>query len=140
MKSRLIWAAVLIAAMAGFYYMTIRPANNSGPSFTRKRSPLNHLRPAEIPPPPLPEPVVTMPEIPPPVLNQPLNVPAVATRRESRTPTPVEVPIQPGATIDFSIGAPVVRSGGKDDEALDRALKEMAEAAKDVTFPPTKKK
>ena len=50
-----------------------------------------------------------------------------------------EVPIQDTATIDFSIGAPVVRSGGKDQEALDKALKEMAEATKDVSFPPTKK-
>ena len=47
-----------------------------------------------------------------------------------------EVPIQDGATIDFSIGAPVVRSGGPDTEALDRALKEMADATKNVTFPP----
>jgi hypothetical protein len=28
---------------------------------------------------------------------------------------------------------------GKDQEALDRALKEMAEATKNVTFPPPKK-
>jgi hypothetical protein len=47
------------------------------------------------------------------------------------------VPIQHGATIDFSTGSPMVKMQGKDQEALDKALKEIAEATKDVTFPPS---
>jgi hypothetical protein len=42
-------------------------------------------------------------------------------------------------TIDFSTGAPMVKGFGKDQEALDKALKEMAEATKDVKFAPPKK-
>ena len=45
-----------------------------------------------------------------------------------------EVPIQNAATIDFSTGAPVVKMHGKDQDALDRALKEMVEATKGTTF------
>jgi hypothetical protein len=45
-----------------------------------------------------------------------------------------EVPIQNGATIDFSTGAPVVKIQGKDQDELERALKEMAEAVKGTTF------
>ncbi|HUR59209.1 MAG TPA: hypothetical protein VM029_15945 [Opitutaceae bacterium] len=54
-------------------------------------------------------------------------------------PTTLVVPIQDQATIDFSIGAPVVRSGGADTEALERALKQMDEATKDIQFVPKKK-
>jgi hypothetical protein len=45
-------------------------------------------------------------------------------------PGPPEVPIQNGATIDFSTGAPVIKMQGKDQEALDAALKEIDEALK----------
>jgi hypothetical protein len=50
----------------------------------------------------------------------------------------MEVPIQDGATIDFSFDGPVVKSGGEDQAALDRALREMAEATKDTKFPPSR--
>jgi hypothetical protein len=43
-----------------------------------------------------------------------------------------EVPIQNQATIDFSTGAPVIKMHGKDQDALDAALKEMAEVVKDA--------
>lgn len=141
MKSRIIWAAVLIAALAGFYYVTIRPANTQSPGFSRQR--LERLRnapPPEIPPPPLPEPVFATPTITPPPLDQSIIIPPpVAPRRSGRVSEKMELPIQDNATIDFSIGAPVVRSAGKDKEALDQALREMAEATRDVSFPPTKK-
>ena len=62
------------------------------------------------------------------------TAPSVAPARLAAPPP--EVPIQDGATLDFSIGAPVVRSGGADTEALARALKEMEEATKNATFEP----
>lgn len=45
-----------------------------------------------------------------------------------------EVPIQNQATIDFSIGAPVVKVGGGDQDAIDAAMKEMTDAAKNTKF------
>lgn len=71
-----------------------------------------------------------------PSLNLP--PPPVAIRREDPAPAPLEVPIQNGATIDFSTGAPHVRMQGKDKEALDKALRDMAEATKETSFPPRK--
>lgn len=140
MKSRIIWAAIVLAAVAGFYFTTIRPTQTSSPGFSRRRPPLRDLQPPPIAPPPLPSPNLTVPTLTPPPLNNvtPTQSP-VTGRREDRKPKRMEVPIQDQATIDFSIGAPVVRSDGKDKEALDKALREMAEATKNVTFPPTKK-
>jgi hypothetical protein len=139
MKSRIFWAAIVVVAILGFYYTTIRQTETKPGGFVHKRSPLTNLRPPDVPPPPLPAPNLTMPAITPPALNQPLNTSALALRQTSRMPIDMEVPIQDGATIDFTIGAPVVRSGGKDDEALDKALREMAEATKNMSFPATKK-
>lgn len=140
MKSRIIWAVVVLAALAGFYYTTIHPMRTPAPDagLARKLQRLRDAPPPQIPPPPLPELVMSMPTIAPPPLNQPLVLPPVA-RREERKPMRMEVPIQNNATIDFSIGAPVVRAGGQDQEAIDKAIREMAEATKDTTFPPTKK-
>ncbi len=141
MKSRIIWAAVVLAAIAGFYYATIGTTQRSStPTFSRKRPPLQNLQPPEIAPPPLPTPTFATTELSPPPLSTPsLATPAVGAKRADRKPMRMEVPIQDNASIDFSIGAPVVRSGGKEQEALDKALKEMAEATKEVSFPPTKK-
>lgn len=140
MKSRIIWAVVVLAALAGFYYTTIHPMRTPAPDagFARKLQRLREAPPPQIPPPPLPEPVISMPVIAPPPLNQSIVLPPVG-RREDRKPMKMDVPIQNNATIDFSIGAPVVRSGGRDQEAIDKALREMAEATKDITFPATKK-
>jgi hypothetical protein len=79
-------------------------------------------------------PEMTAMTIPAPVLPTP-KIPQV---RVDPPALQMEIPIQHGATIDFSLGGPVVRSGGADDAALEKALKEMAEATKDVTFPPQK--
>ncbi len=49
-----------------------------------------------------------------------------------------EVPIQEGKTIDFSSGKPEIRATDEDRIAIERAKREMDEAAKDVTFAPTK--
>jgi hypothetical protein len=133
MKSRLIWTAVLVAAIAGFYFTTIRPALRETPVKPDHRR-INRdfattFQPPPIPPPPLPEAKLPSITLPPP---------AVAKRRDDPAPAPPEVPVQNGATIDFSTGAAHVRMQGKDKEALDRALREMAEATKDTVFPPRK--
>lgn len=54
-------------------------------------------------------------------------------------PVPVkETVIQDGKTIDFSSGQPRVQDTPADRAALERAKREMDEAAKDVTFAPAK--
>lgn len=138
MKSRILWLVVVLAAIAGFYYTTIRPALTPSPR-ALNRQVNKEFRPADIPPPPLPEPKIDIPalRLPSPEVVVPKSAIANPTApRDDRHPSQPEVPIQNGATIDFSIGAPVVRSQGEDQAALDKALKEMAEATKDVTFPP----
>ena len=137
MKSRIIWVLVLLAAAAGFYVVTIQPTRTHSPGFSRKRPPLRDLKPPEVPAPPLPQPQIAMPELKPPLFNQPIKTPPINARRERVAQVP-EVPIQDNATIDFSTGAPQVRVQGKDAEALDRALREMAEATKGATFPAKK--
>ena len=47
-----------------------------------------------------------------------------------------EVPIEDGKTIDFSSGVPIVKDDAKEKAAIDRSVKAMEEAAKDVTFGP----
>ena len=135
MKSRIIWAAVVLAAIAGFYFVTIRPTMKGRAERVDRRQidrAFKDFKPPEIPAPPLPEVVIAMPKIARPM-------PIVAPRNDP-VPGPLVVPIQDGATIDFSYGAPMVKRQGKDQEALDRALKEMAEATKNVTFPSSPKK
>lgn len=139
MKSRLLWLAVVLVAIGGFYYTTIRPTLNPAPVQLNRRL-MKEIRPLEIPPPPLPEPKLEIPTIPlpaPEAFRPP--APVLATQRENADTARQFVPIQDGATIDFSIGAPVIRSQADDKAAIEKALKEMTEATKDVTFPPTKK-
>lgn len=130
MKSRIIWLVVVVAALAGFYYTTIKPTLTPTPPALNRRV-NREFRPLDIAPPPLPAPKIETPALPLPLPSAVVAQPA----RDGRTPLRTEVPIQNGATIDFSIGAPIVRSQGDDQAALDRALKEMADATKDVTFP-----
>ncbi|MCX6954283.1 MAG: hypothetical protein NTV51_19195 [Verrucomicrobia bacterium] len=47
-----------------------------------------------------------------------------------------DVAIQDGKTIDFSSGQPVVKDSDKEKADIARAVKEMEEAAKDVSFSP----
>ncbi len=49
---------------------------------------------------------------------------------------PVDLTRHDGQTIDFSSGRPVVTDTPADRAALERTLREMAEAAKTVTFAP----
>jgi hypothetical protein len=46
------------------------------------------------------------------------------------------VPIEDRKTIDFSSGTPVVKDSAQEKAIIDRAAKEMEEAAKDVSFSP----
>lgn len=134
MKSRIIWALVLVAALAGFYYATIRPAWEPAPARLPRKPLIKEFIPPEIAPPPLPQPVVAIPVIALPPL------PAAAS---AALPPPVrirprspDVPIQNGVTLDFSYGTAQVKTQGEDQAALDRALKEIAEATKDTVFAP----
>jgi hypothetical protein len=45
-----------------------------------------------------------------------------------------EISIQDGKTIDYSSGKPVVKDTEKEKAAIEKAVKEMDEAAKGVTF------
>jgi hypothetical protein len=136
-KSRLIWIAVIVVAVGAFYYTTIRPTlTPTSPGLNRKLS--KEFHPAAIPPPPLPAPIIETPTIPLPAPGT-VGVSSsthASLRRDDGRPAPLEVPIQNGATIDFSFGAPIVRTQGDDQAALEKTLKEMAEATKDITFPP----
>ena len=53
---------------------------------------------------------------------------------------PVDLVKHDGQTIDFSSGRPVVKDSPEDKAALEKSAKEMAEAAKNVTFEAPKKK
>ena len=58
----------------------------------------------------------------------------VAHRKMSAGQRNPDVAIQDGKTIDFSSGRPVVKDSAKEKAAIDKAVKEMEDAAKDVTF------
>jgi hypothetical protein len=137
MKSRIIWLAVVFAAMAGFYYTTIRPAMTpTSPRFNKRM--IREFQPPDLMMPPIPNPRVDFPEVNLPPVRLP---PLVVTERRERPPaSSPEVPIQSGATIDFSLGSPVVRSQAEDQAAMDKALREMNEAVKEITFEPKDKK
>jgi hypothetical protein len=65
-----------------------------------------------------------------------------APRSEAAVPTVrmgrngPQVPVQDGKTIDMSTGRPVVRDDARSRAAIEKAKKEMADAASEVTFQP----
>ena len=123
MKNRLLWALILSVGITALYFGIMRPHVSTIPK--EILDPMADLKPAA--PPPIEPPTLVIPEIPtikPPVLSPPTRSDPILGRPE--------VPIQNHATIDFSTGAPVVRVHGKDQEALEAALKEMAEVTKDA--------
>jgi len=125
MKTRLLWIAILAVGFTALYFGISRPQVSAIPS--QLRDPLADLKPPG--PPPLEPPVLVIPPVPtitPPIIRPAARIDPILGR--------VEVPIQNGATIDFSTGAPVVKIQGKDQEALESALKEMAEALKGTTI------
>lgn len=133
MKFRLLWpvlAVLMVAAM--FYFYRGNPAGSkAGPGV---RSPTTKRVPLEAPPPAVP-----LVAVEPPVMTaHAITAPPVQLPAPPRQVAPeMAIPIQDRATIDFSIGAPVVRSGGSDAEALEKALRQMEEATKNISFPPT---
>jgi len=139
MKSRIIWAAILLAAIAGFYIVTIQPTHTQSLGFSRKRPPLRHLAPPEIAPPALPSPVFTTPNLLSPLLNPQFSLSSMAPGAGASGPPRLEMPVQDDATVGLLTGPSPINLSGKDQEALDRVLKAMADATKDVTIPAPKK-
>ena len=123
MKTRLLWALILCVGVTALYFGLVRPHVSTIPKEILE--PIADLKPPA--PPALEPPALVIPELPS------IALPTVASKpRLDPTPRAPEVPIQNQATIDFSTGAPVVRVQGKDQEALEAALKEMAEVTKDA--------
>ena len=138
MNRRVVWTCILaLGALVFAWRLTARLYNT--PSAARTASPpsapITPTAKAEAPPTaapaapaPLPPPVAVAAATPPPVAPRPVAASPVPPRE-----VPV-VPIQDGATIDYSIGAPVVKMTGADKEALEKAAKELEEATKDVVI------
>jgi hypothetical protein len=133
MKTRLLWTLILAVAAPALYFGITRPHVSSIPR--NLRDPIDELKPAAMPP--LDPPALVIPELPA------FTIPPLPNIRPSMPIAPAadrpEVPIQDQATIDFSTGAPVVRRHGKDQEALEAALKEMSEVIKDAKIEVNKK-
>ena len=123
MKSRLLWLAILAVGGTAAYFGITQPHVTSIPESIR--NPIADLKPAG--PPPLEPPALVISSLP--TLAPPVLAPVLPPRNDPILGRP-EVPIQHGATIDFSTGAPVVKSFGKDQDALESALKEIAEVEK----------
>ncbi len=123
MKTRLLWALILSVGITALYFGIARPHVSSIPQDVL--DPMADLKPSA--PPPIEAPALVIPEIPT------VTLPVLPARpRSDLVPRPPEVPIQNQATIDFSTGAPHVRMHGKDQEALDAAIREMTDVAKDA--------
>jgi hypothetical protein len=131
MKSRLLLLAIVAVGAAALYFGLTQPHVSTIPK--EVRDPLADLRP--VPPPPLEMPALEIPPLP--VISLP-PLPAPTARRDPSPPRP-EVPIQNNATIDFSTGYPHVRAHGKDQDALDAALREIADVEKRTGFEAKKK-
>lgn len=126
MKTRFLWLAILGVGFTALYFGITQPHVSSIPK--EVRDPFAELRPE--PPPPIELPALEIPALPT-LLPPPLPAPAARPGALSIRP---EVPIQNNATIDFSTGYPHVRAHGKDQDALDAALKEIAEVEKRTKF------
>ena len=133
MKTRLLWTLILAVAAPALYFGITRPDVSNIPRSLRE--PIDDLKPAALPP--LEPPALVIPELPEIAIpSLPGIRPAMPIARPGNQP---EVPIQDQATIDFSTGAPVVRRHGKDQDALEAALKEMSEVIKDAKIEVNKK-
>jgi hypothetical protein len=131
MKTRLLWTLILGVGLTALYFGITQPHVSTIPDEIRDS--LDDLKPPALPP--LEMPALVMPE--PPALVMPetpaLRLPGlVGAGRSESVPTQPEVPIQNQATIDFSTGAPVVRTHGEDQDALESALQEISDVLKDA--------
>ena len=122
MKTRLLWTLILGVGLTALFFGITQPHVSLLPSEVRN---IEDLKPPILPP--LEPPPLVIPETP--TLSLPVFTPSV---RVDPIPPRPEVPIQDRATIDFSTGAPVVRTHGKDQDALERALREISEVLKDA--------
>ena len=115
-------ACALLGALVAGWWLWRQPAPPPAPTKNTR----------SLPPPP---PITAQPRVAPPVAAV-TNV--TPPRPAPRPPLaqPLEVPIQDQATIDFSYGAPMVKSGGADAEALERSMREMNAALKDIVIGP----
>ena len=125
MKTRLLWTLILATAAPALYFGITRPHVSSIP--TNLRESIDDLKPVV---PPIELPALAIPELP--TLTIPVLPPIRPPVRSDPAVSRPEVPIQNQATIDFSTGAPVVRTHGKDQDALESALKEMSDVLKDA--------
>jgi hypothetical protein len=123
MKTRLLWTLILAVGSIALYCGIVRPEVSTIPSEVRDS--MDDLKPPQLPP--LEPPALVIPETP--TVTLPTFLPP---RRIDPVPPRPEVPIQNQATIDFSTGAPVVRTHGKDQDELEKALKEMSDVIKDA--------
>ena len=123
MKTRLLWIAIAMVGLTALYFGITQPNVSSIPRYLR--DPVADLKPTTVPA--LEPPALVMP--PTPVFRLP---PIKAPARTDPILSRPELPLQNAATIDFSIGAPVVKMQGKDQDALDAALTEIAEATEGV--------
>jgi hypothetical protein len=123
MKTRLLWTLIFATAAPALYFGITRPHVSSIPDNLRES--IDELKPVV---PPIELPALAIPELP--VLTIPTLPPLRPGTRSDPSLNRPEVPIQHQATIDFSTGAPVVRTHGKDQDALESALKEMSEVLK----------
>jgi hypothetical protein len=128
MKSRLLLLAIFAVGGMALYCGIARPTVSVIPGSVRES--LDDLKPVAIPAPEPPPLVIATPNIVPP----PLPV-----RRIDPILGQPEVPIQDATTIDFSTGGPQIKTQGKDQAALEQALKEIAESTKDVSIKPVEK-
>ncbi len=125
MKGRAFWILVVALALAATVVL-----------WRRGRTPSPPVASVAIPvpaTPPAPSPataIAATASASPPALPTPAPVIPAAAKSVP------EVPIQDGKTIDFSSGVPVVKDDPNEKAAIDRAVKAMDDAAKDVTFGP----
>ena len=125
MKTRLLWTLILAVAAPALYFGITRPHVSSIPENLRQS--IDELKPVV---PTIEPPTLVIPELP--ALTIPALPPITPVTRSDPVLNRPEVPIQNQATIDFSTGAPVVRTHGKDRDAIESALKEMSEVLKDA--------
>lgn len=115
-------ALVLIGALIAGWWLWREPAPPAAPLQTKR----------PLPPPP---PITAQPRVAPPLVP-PANVPLPKSAPRPSLAQQLEVPMQDQATIDFSYGAPMVKSGGSDAEALERSMREINAALKDIAIGP----
>jgi hypothetical protein len=129
MKDRTIWAflAFALLVLGGIYLL------RSGPS---KSAPVTTTAPASATL--TTGPVAAPASSPTTAASTPARASTTATGPELQLGRNGQrIPIQDGKTIDMSSGRPVVQDDARSRATIEKAVREMEEAAKSVTFRPT---